>query len=144
MSIIQLVWLAGDRTHICKTKPIPQISYPYLQGGPIIFNAQAEIINVPELLALLQKRKKKNFILFSSLCLLSNNYFSKYYENTTFGYQLVDGKSIEEVISIFRSPLVDEVVESFTCEEVIENSIGKKDNYIGYEKAKVLKRIKDE
>lgn len=73
-----------------------------------------------------------------------SNYFSKYYENTTFGYQLVDGKSIEEVISIFRSPLVDEVVESFTCEEVIENSIGKKDNYIVYEKAKVLKRIKDE
>ena len=73
-----------------------------------------------------------------------SNYFSKYYENTTFGYQLVDGKSIEEIISIFRSPLVDEVVESFTCEEVIENSIGKKDNYISYEKAKVLKRIKDE
>ena len=73
-----------------------------------------------------------------------SNYFEKYYENDTYGYQLKDNINIDEIISIFRNPLVDEVVESFTNEEVIENSIGKKDNSSSLERIKVLKRTKNE
>ena len=69
-----------------------------------------------------------------------SNYFSKYFEDSTYGYRLNENVSIDDIISIFRNSLVCEVIESFISKEVIENSVGK----VSCEIVKTLKRIKDE
>ena len=51
-----------------------------------------------------------------------SNYFSKYYEGNSYGYRLVGDKTVEDIVSIFRSPLVLELVDSFTDELVIKRS----------------------
>ena len=50
------------------------------------------------------------------------NYFTKYYENESYGYMLNDDKEIKDIEAIFRLPIAYEVVESFTSSEVIEKS----------------------
>ena len=69
-------------------------------------------------------RLKLNPGLTESFEIKYGNYFEKYYDKDTYGYYLNEEKDIEEITKIFRTPLVSEVIESFTNQEVIKNSIG--------------------
>ena len=69
------------------------------------------------------------------------NYFSKYYQDETYGYRLNDGKEVEDIVPIFRDPLVYEVIESFTSLEVIENSFSDRVNS-KYSKLNVMSKVK--
>ena len=67
---------------------------------------------------------KLNPSLTESFELKYSDYFQKYYENDSYGYQLQDKKNIEDIDSIFRKPIAEELVDSFSNEEVITKSFG--------------------
>lgn len=77
--------------------------------------------------------KLKEDLFDASYC----DYFDKYYEKQTYGYRLASGKTVRDIVSIFRDSLDDEVIESFTSSEVIANSFLKKRSFV-----KTLKKIK--
>ena len=51
-----------------------------------------------------------------------SNFFFKYYDKDSYGYQLHDGIEVDEVVKEFRSPLVIELLDSFTDDDVLSNS----------------------
>ena len=62
------------------------------------------------------------------------NYFKKYYVDETFGYELKNDKSIEEIVSVFRDCIADGIVGAFSCDEVVKKSFGERGKF------KVLKK----
>ena len=67
-----------------------------------------------------------------------SEYFNKYYEKESYGYQLAQDKEIKDLIPIFRESIAEEVRDSFSNEEVIKNSFPQKAN------RKVLTLVKNE
>ena len=65
---------------------------------------------------------KLNSSLTESFEVKYKNYFHKFIDKESYGYCLEDDKTIEDIVSIFRSPISSEVVDSFSCDEVIQNS----------------------
>lgn len=55
------------------------------------------------------------------------NFFKKYYQEESYGYQLTEGTEIEDIIPIFRDSIVEEVRDCFSNEEVIEKSFPQKE-----------------
>ena len=70
-------------------------------------------------------------------------YFKRYSEGDNYGYTIAEDKEIEDIIRIFRTPLNQEVIVSFTDQGVIESSISPLAKHI-LSTPKTRKRIKNE
>lgn len=67
---------------------------------------------------------KLNSSLTESFEVKYKDYFHRFSDNESYGYCLDDDKTIEDIVSVFRSPISREIVDSFSNEEVIQNSFG--------------------
>lgn len=67
------------------------------------------------------------------------NYFTKYQQDNSYGYELNKSKEIEDIIKEFRNESIQEAIESFTDKEVINKSFFKNKEIIN-SKRRILKK----